>query len=67
MDIIDPVQALAIWPRLDGSMIKKKRKKRYPSNLSEGAWRCLRPLLPLVSISVEKFPGMSAEKFPDER
>ena len=28
----------------------KKRKKRYPSNLSEGAWRCLKPLLPAFSV-----------------
>ena len=25
--------------------MSQKRKKRYPSNLSEG-WRCLKPLLP---------------------
>ena len=29
---------------------KKKRKKRYPSNLSEGAWRCLKPLLPVSTV-----------------
>ena len=31
-------------------MTQKKRKKRYPSNLSEGAWRCLKPLLPLSAV-----------------
>lgn len=28
----------------------KKRKKRYPSNLSEAAWRCLKPLLPVSAV-----------------
>jgi len=31
-------------------MSQKKRKKRYPSNLSEGAWRCLKPLLPVSAV-----------------
>src|SRR5512144_571797 len=30
--------------------LTKKRKKRYPSNLSEGAWRCLKPLLPVSRV-----------------
>jgi putative transposase len=29
---------------------QKKRKKRYPSNLSDGAWRCLKPLLPVSTV-----------------
>lgn len=28
----------------------KKRKKRYPSSLSEAAWRCLKPLLPVSAV-----------------
>lgn len=28
-------------------MAKKRSKKRYPSNLSQGAWRYLKPLLPV--------------------
>ena len=28
----------------------KKRKKRYPSNLSDGAWRYLKPHLPVLTV-----------------
>lgn len=28
----------------------KKRKKRYPSNLSDGAWRYLKPHLPVSEV-----------------
>jgi len=31
-------------------MGQKKRKKRYPSDLGEGAWRCLKPLPPVSAV-----------------
>ena len=31
-------------------MSQNKRKKRYPSNLSDGAWRGLKPLLPVSAV-----------------
>jgi len=32
-------------------MSQKKRKKRYPGNLSDGAWRYLKPHLPVFVVS----------------
>ena len=36
-------------------MKSKKRKRRYPSNLSERAWRYLKPLLPVSVVGVTSF------------
>lgn len=42
------VTVFLLW--LDAQYESKKRKQRYPSHLSEGAWRGLKPLLPVPAV-----------------